>query len=77
VTTKGIFANRLLIVGVLIELLLIAGIDYTPWGHRVFGTANIRWTTWAVAIPFAVTLLMLDALWKRCRVPATAHAGLE
>jgi calcium-translocating P-type ATPase len=77
VTTKGIFANRLLIVGVLIELLLIAGIDYTPWGHRVFGTANIRWTSWAVAIPFAVTLLMLDALWKRCRVPATAHAGLE
>jgi magnesium-transporting ATPase (P-type) len=65
VTIRGIFANRLLILGVLSELLLIAGIDYTPWGHRVFGTANIPWTTWAVALPFAATLLVVDALWKR------------
>jgi calcium-translocating P-type ATPase len=67
VTAHGLFANRWLIFGVVIELLLIAAIDYTPWGHRVFGTANIGWTTWAVAFPFAVMLLVLDALWKRGR----------
>ena len=67
VVAKGILSNRLLVAGVLIELLLIAGIDYTPWGHRVFGTAAIGWTPWAVALPFAAALLVLDGLWKRHR----------
>jgi hypothetical protein len=53
--------------GVLIELLLIAGIDYTSWGHRLFGTATIGWTPWAVALPFAVALLVLDSVWKGYR----------
>jgi magnesium-transporting ATPase (P-type) len=65
VTAKGILSNRLLVAGVVIELLVIAGIDYTPWGHRIFGTAAIGWTPWAVALPFAAALLGLDALWKR------------
>ena len=65
VTAKGILSNRLLVAGVLIELLVIAGIDYTPWGHRIFGTAAIGWTPWAVALPFAAALLVLDGLWKR------------
>jgi magnesium-transporting ATPase (P-type) len=67
VAVEGILSNRLLIAGVLIELLLIASIDYTPWGHRVFGTANIGWTPWAVALPFAPALLVIDGLWKRHR----------
>jgi magnesium-transporting ATPase (P-type) len=67
VVAKGILSNRLLVAGVLIELLLIAGIDYTSWGHRVFGTATIGWTPWAVALPFAAALLVLDGLWKRHR----------
>jgi Cation transporting ATPase, C-terminus len=59
----GIYAKS--VTGVIVELLLIAGIDYTPWGQRVLGTAGIGWTTWAVAVPFAVALLVLDCLWKR------------
>ena len=64
---RGLLTNRLLASGVVIELLLIAAIDYTPWGHRVFGTAAIGWTTWAAAVPFAVALLVLDRAWKRRR----------
>jgi calcium-translocating P-type ATPase len=67
VAARGLLTNRLLIAGVLIELLLIAGIDYTPWGQRIFGTAAIGWTPWIVALPFAAALLVLDALWKRRR----------
>ena len=52
-------SNRLLITGVLIELLLIAGIDYAPWGHRLFGTAAIGWSVWAVALPFAAAPTLL------------------
>ena len=64
VNVKGILSNRVLVAGVLIELLVIAGIDYTPWGHRMFGTAAIGWTPWLVALPFAMVLLGLDGLWK-------------
>jgi sodium/potassium-transporting ATPase subunit alpha len=64
---REILRNRLLLSGVLIELLLIAAIDYTSWGHRVFGTASIGWTAWAVALPFAAGLLAVDAMWKRRR----------
>jgi len=59
--------NRLLLAGVVIELLLIAGIDYTPWGHRIFGTAAIGWVPWVVALLFAAVLLVLDGLWKHLR----------
>ena len=71
VVAKGILSNRLLMAGVLIELVLIAGIDYTSLGHRVFGTASIGWTPWAVALPFAAALLVLDGLWKRQYARAT------
>jgi magnesium-transporting ATPase (P-type) len=64
---REFLTNRLILSGVLIELLLIAAIDYTSWGHRVFGTASIGWTAWAVALPFAAALLIIDALWKRRR----------
>jgi sodium/potassium-transporting ATPase subunit alpha len=59
--------NRLLTAGVVIELVLIAAIVYTPWGHRIFGTAAIGWVPWVVALLFAVVLLVLDGLWKRLR----------
>ncbi len=65
VSERGILSNRLLVAGVLVELLLIVGIDYTTWGHRVFGTAAIGWLAWAVALPFAAALLVIDGLWKR------------
>lgn len=51
----------------MIELVLIAGIDFTPWGYRIFGTAAIGWAPCVVALPFAVVLLVLDGLWKRHR----------
>jgi calcium-translocating P-type ATPase len=67
VTARGTLPNRLLVAGVVIELLLIAGIDYTAWGHRIFGTSAIGWTPWVVALPFAAALLALDGVWKRQR----------
>ncbi len=73
VVAKGLLSNRLLMAGVLIELLLIAGIDYTAWGHRLFGTATIGWMPWAVALPFALALLVFDSLWKGYRGRANRH----
>jgi hypothetical protein len=55
--------------------MLIAGIDYTPCGHRIFGTAAIGWAPWVVALPFATALLVLDGLWKRNRGHATQRVS--
>jgi magnesium-transporting ATPase (P-type) len=61
---RDILANRLLLGGVMIELLMAVGFVYAAWGQRVFGTAPIGWSAWAIALPFAAALLLVDALWK-------------
>jgi len=63
--TRRLFANRLILGGVVFEALLIAAIDYTATGQRLFGTAAIGWRSWAAALPFGLALLGLDRLWKR------------
>lgn len=58
------FGNRLLLLGVTIEISLILLIVYTPWGNRLFGTAPITSDVWLHAIPFALAMLILEELRK-------------
>ncbi len=60
-----LFTNRIIVAGVVFELLLVAAIDYTSLGNAVFGTAPISWLVWLVPVPFAVALLSVDGLAKR------------
>ena len=66
-TAAGLLSNRLIVVGVLVELTLIVLIDYTPVGHAIFGTAGISWEPWAVALAFLPVLLAVDTLVKHRR----------
>ena len=59
--------NRLLTAGVVIELVLIAGIDYTPVGTPNLRNSRHRVGSGVVALPFAAVLLVLDGVWKRHR----------
>jgi magnesium-transporting ATPase (P-type) len=61
---RGIFSNKLIIVGIVTEILLIALIDYTPWGHALFGTAPIPLAVWLFILPFALGMLALEELRK-------------
>jgi magnesium-transporting ATPase (P-type) len=61
---RGIFSNRLILVGITTEILLIALIDYTPWGHALFGTAPIPLAVWLFILPFALGMLALEELRK-------------
>ncbi|ARU31163.1 ATPase [Sulfuriferula sp. AH1] len=63
--TTGLGGNRLLLWGVALEMLLILLIDYTPWGHDVFGTAPIALRVWLFILPFALGMLLLEELRKR------------
>jgi len=61
---SGIFSNKLILVGITTEILLIALIDYTPWGHTLFGTAPIPLAVWLFILPFALGMLALEELRK-------------
>ncbi len=58
------FGNRLLLLGIASEIILILLIVYTPLGNHLFGTAPIGIDVWLYAIPFAFAMLALDELRK-------------
>ena len=60
----GLLSNKLLLLGVGLEIAIILLIDYTPWGNAIFQTAPIPVTVWLVVIPFAVAMLALEELRK-------------
>lgn len=52
--------NPLIYWGVVVEIMLILLVDYTPWGNTLFGTAPIGLQVWLFAIPFGIAMLILD-----------------
>jgi sodium/potassium-transporting ATPase subunit alpha len=60
VFSLGLFSNRLLLVGMLIEVGLQLIIVYTPFGQRIFATAALPLSVWLFAMPFAVLLFAAD-----------------
>jgi sodium/potassium-transporting ATPase subunit alpha len=60
----GFFSNRLILVGILMEILLLLFIVYEPFARRIFGTAPVDLTVWLALIPFGVGLLLAEELRK-------------
>jgi calcium-translocating P-type ATPase len=60
VFSTGLFGNPLIVWGVLLEIVLILLIVYTPWGNFVLGTAPIAGSVWLFVLPFALGLLVLE-----------------
>lgn len=56
----GFFTNRMLLVGIVFELLLTAWIIYHPWGQEIFGTAPLPARVWLLLTPFALALMILE-----------------
>ncbi|MDO8264223.1 MAG: cation-transporting P-type ATPase, partial [Gallionella sp.] len=61
---RGHRRNRLIWYGIAFELLLLALIDYTPWGNALFGTAPLGIEVWLFIIPFGIGMLLLEELRK-------------
>lgn len=64
VFTKGVLQNRGLLVGVAVELLLLALIVATDLGHALFGTESPPSSAWLVPLPIALAMLALAELLK-------------
>ncbi len=64
VFSLGFLSNKLLVTGVVFELLLSAFIIYSPVGNRIFGTAPLSAGVWLILIPFSAGLLLAEELRK-------------
>ncbi|MFH1493553.1 MAG: cation-transporting P-type ATPase [Pseudomonadota bacterium] len=60
VFAQKLFGNPLIVGGVVIEIMLILLIDYTPWGNALFGSMPIGLDVWLYLIPFAFAMLALE-----------------
>jgi sodium/potassium-transporting ATPase subunit alpha len=64
VFSTGLLGNALIIVGVLSEIAILLLISDTPWGNSLLGTAPVGENVWAVVIPFALGMFILEELRK-------------
>ena len=60
----GLLGNRLILLGVAVEIALILAIVYTPWGQAIFGTAALPLQAWLFMLPFAAAMIALEELRK-------------
>ena len=68
--------NRVITTGIVVELVLILLIDYTHWGNAMFGTAPIPVAVWALVLPFAAAMLLLEDARKAIVRSRMRHAPL-
>ncbi len=61
----GIFSNRLILWGILAEVIISALIIYHPWGNGIFSTSPVPFTLWLTLIPFGVLVFAADEVRKR------------
>lgn len=64
VFATGVFNNRLIVWGVVLEIVALLAIDYTPWGNVLLGTAAVPGELWLFMVPFALGMLVLEELRK-------------
>ena len=61
---SGFFSNRLIVIGIIVEVLLSAIIIYLPPANRMFGTEPLGIDVWLILIPFSIGLLLVEELRK-------------
>ncbi|MEW6387216.1 MAG: cation-transporting P-type ATPase [Thermodesulfobacteriota bacterium] len=71
----GFFSNKLVLLGVLVEVLLAVLIIYHPLGQWLFGTAPLSWRVWVILLPFSAALLLAEELRKVLVRRALARRG--
>lgn len=61
---KGFFSNRLLLIGIGAELLVLFALMYVPPLKSIFGTAPLGWREWLFLIPIPLIIIALDGIRK-------------
>ena len=56
----GLFNNKLILFGILCEVIIVSLIIYLPFFQKIFGTASIGWKEWLVLLTFGPVILILE-----------------
>ena len=56
----GFFGNRLVLIGIGVELTLLAMLSYLPFLHGIFNTAPLRLTDWAFLAIWPPVIFLID-----------------
>jgi sodium/potassium-transporting ATPase subunit alpha len=64
ILAKGLFSNRMVLLGIVSELTILAFIIFNPLVNTIFNTAPISMRYVMMAVPFALILLFVDELRK-------------
>jgi len=62
--STGVRGNRLILWGVASEFAILLLINYAPWAQSLLGTASFDMQVWAVVIPLAAAMMLLEELRK-------------
>ena len=60
----GFFGNRLIVLGVILEMVLALAINYTSAGNWLLGTAPVPGELWLLLIALGAAMLVLEELRK-------------
>ncbi len=63
---KGLFGNRMILLGVVVELVIVTLLAYLPFPglHSLFNTAALEWREWIFLLVIPPLMLSLDELRK-------------
>jgi magnesium-transporting ATPase (P-type) len=60
----GLFTNRLVLIGILVELLILVSLSYVPFLQDVFDTAPLGLVEWGFVFAWTPVIFLLDELRK-------------
>ncbi len=60
IVSTPLFGNRLILTGVVAELVLLGVVVYTPLGQRVFETAPVGIAATVIVLPFMLAMLLIE-----------------
>ena len=60
----GLLGNRLILVGIAVELVAVVLIDYTAPGQLLLGTGEVPVSVWLFVVPFALGMVLLEEIRK-------------
>jgi len=60
----GFFNNKLILWGIVFELIFTAMIIYVPYFQKIFNTIALGWKDWGILFVFMILIFMLEELRK-------------
>jgi potassium/sodium efflux P-type ATPase len=61
----GFFNNKLIIWGIIFELIFISLLVYVPFFQKIFQTIGINWKDWTILVVFMIIIFFLEELRKK------------